>query len=47
MKNAGSGAAEDITYVVETSPDNANWAQDMGSIISLPAGESKVSTGTH
>jgi hypothetical protein len=47
IKNEGTGATQNITLVVELSPDGTNWLQDTGSIISLAFGESKMITVTN
>ena len=47
IKNEGTVADQDITLVVELSPDGTNWVEDTGTIISLPFGESKMITVTN
>lgn len=47
INNQGTAADQNITLVVEISPDGTTWMQDTGSVISVAFGESKMITVTN
>lgn len=47
IKNQGTTSDQDITLKVEISPDGANWVEDTGTEIEVPANTSKIITVTH
>ncbi len=48
IKNTGTTSSDqDITLVVELSPDGVNWIEDTGSIITVPFNTSKMITVTN
>ena len=47
INNQGTAANQNITLVVEISPDGTTWMQDTGSVISVAFGESKMITVTN
>jgi len=47
IKNTGTIADQNITLIVELSPDQTNWVADTGTVISLDFGVSKMITVTN